>query len=522
MTELASAQELRARIAELEAQLAKQRAEFALAERAGRVGYWRVSLPDLKITCSPGLYAVLGLRESSGNLLVDVAPYLGEFLELPRFMEAAGEAIRAKSAISYRTRLGCPDGTERDIEIFGEIETTAEGRAVAVVGATRDVTEQACAEAERDRLESLYRIMSDYATDIIMIHDAEGIAEFASASLERILGWTLQDVHRHALVALIHPDDLAEVMEMRHRMAQGGVEPTIYRMRGRDGQYIWFETGMSLVLDETSGELRHIVSVMRNINDRKEQDLALKAACEAADAANRSKSAFLANMSHELRTPLNAVIGFSEAMSAEIFGPLGSARYREYSVLIQKSGQHLLDLVNDVLDMAKIEAGKFKLAKEEVDLSALMEECVQTLAERAASSGVQLRASMPVEGLLCTADRRAVKQIALNLISNAIKFTPSGGQVEVTAALEEDVIVLEFRDDGIGIAPEDLERLGQPFEQVCNDPKLAKKGTGLGLALVRALVAQHGGTFAIASPDQHGTIVTVTLPHHPSAEELAA
>lgn len=522
MTELASNRAAQARIRELEAQLEREHVQFALAERAARVGYWRVDLPQFKITCSPGIYSVLGVPPSSADFMQATAPYLREFPELPSFKEKVETAIRTRSGFSYRTEIRCVDDVERVLEIFGEVEIGPDGDVHAIVGATHDVTEQVAAQLERDEFGGLYNVVSESVSDIIMVHDGQGIAEFASASLERLLGWTIEDVSSHNLIALIHPDDLTDVMELRHKLSLGEKNSTSYRMRSKDGRYIWLETSMSLVNDPRTGEVRHIISVMRDVNDRKEQDLALQAAVEAAEAANRSKSAFLANMSHELRTPLNAVIGFSEAMSAEMFGPLGNPRYHEYCELIQKSGQHLLDLVNDILDMAKIEAGKFKLAKEDINLSELVEECVQTMAGRAESEGVHLHAALPAQALTCTVDRRAVKQIALNLLSNAIKFTPAGGHVELFAAIRGDVIVLEFRDDGIGIADKDLQRLGKPFEQVCSDPNLAKKGTGLGLALVRALIAQHGGQFSIDSPGQDGTIVTVTLPRFACDQEDAA
>ncbi|MBN9591671.1 MAG: HAMP domain-containing histidine kinase, partial [Alphaproteobacteria bacterium] len=239
------------------------------------------------------------------------------------------------------------------------------------------------------------------------------------------------------------------------------------------------------------------------------------------EAANRAKSVFLANMSHELRTPLNAIIGFADMMKQEMFGPLGSPRYGEYSGLIRDSGQLLLDLISDLLDMAKIEAGKSKLALETLDLRNTVRDCLRLIEARARANRVTIQTEIPDEPLRIMADRRAMKQVLLNLLSNAVKFTVGGGQVHISAAQDDGKLMLCVRDNGIGIPAADLPRLGRPFEQVCADPMLSKAGTGLGLALVRALVERHGGTFVIESEVGRGTAVTVTLPPRPPVRAAA-
>jgi PAS domain S-box-containing protein len=393
---------------------------------------------------------------------------------------------------------------------------------IAIVGACHDVTQRVSIEAERNKAEELQRIVMEAASDIITVHDAQGgNMEFASTALGRLLGRST-DIVGSDIIGLIHPDDLAEVMEQRKKAAPGKITTTTYRMRDVGGHYVWFESALSLVCEETTGELRHIVGVMRDVSERKAAELEMQLAHEAADAANKAKSSFLANMSHELRTPLNAIIGFTDLMCHETFGPIENSRYREYVSLIHNSGQYLLDLINDVLDMAKIESGKFELNIKNVNLAETIGECVQTMAERAASAGVAVNASLPVQGLFCRADGRAMKQILLNLLSNAIKFTPTGGHVDITATIEDNVVRIEIRDDGIGISTADLPRLAKPFVQVCEDPNLAKKGTGLGLALVRALIEQHGGHLTIESPAQEGTIVTIEFPSFNTRCENAA
>jgi len=240
---------------------------------------------------------------------------------------------------------------------------------------------------------------------------------------------------------------------------------------------------------------------------------------DAAERANRLKSMFLATMSHELRTPLNAIIGFSELMHRKLFGPLGDERYHEYSGLIQGAGHHLLSLINDVLDMSKIEAGKFELQRQTFDIREIVSDCTALMHDRAKRNGVSLTEDIPSSSLKVDADRRALKQILLNLLSNAVKFTPAGGHVTVRARSENDALVLSVEDTGIGIPPEHVHHLGNPFIQVRSSAGAAHEGTGLGLALVRALAEVHGGKLRIDSILNHGTTVSVIIPNRTREEQ---
>jgi len=232
---------------------------------------------------------------------------------------------------------------------------------------------------------------------------------------------------------------------------------------------------------------------------------------ETAETSSRVKSEFLANMSHELRTPLNAIIGFSDIMQHQIKGPLPES-YHEYSVLIHESGIHLLNLVSDILDLAKIEAGKFAIDRRDMDLIETVDMCLKLTQRRAEEGGITLVKTASCDRLLLNADARACKQILLNLLSNAVKFTRKGGRVEVEIEDAHDRVRLKVRDSGIGIPAHLLSRMGEAFEQADNDPMLAREGTGLGLALVKALVAQHGGSVRIESQENVGTTVSVDLP----------
>ena len=219
-------------------------------------------------------------------------------------------------------------------------------------------------------------------------------------------------------------------------------------------------------------------------------------------------------MSHELRTPLNAIIGFSDVMRQEMFGAITVPKYKEYSGLIHDSGRHLLDLIGDVLDMSKVEAGKFDLTPEAVDSVELISKCIETVRVTAERKKVKLTANLAAaQGLV--ADKRALKQILLNLLSNAIKFTPAGGTVEIATATKAGWFWLGVADDGVGIGEEDLARLGRPFEQASGAYTREQEGTGLGLSLVRSFVELHGGRLEIESALGQGTTVRAFLPMTP-------
>jgi two-component system cell cycle sensor histidine kinase PleC len=216
-------------------------------------------------------------------------------------------------------------------------------------------------------------------------------------------------------------------------------------------------------------------------------------------------------MSHELRTPLNAVIGFSEVMVQQFFGPMGSDKYVDYAKDIHKSGQYLLDVISDILDMSKIEAGRLQLEIKAASIPAILEESLRIVLPRAQEGKVEVAIKVP-KTLELEADKRALKQVFINLIANAVKFTPEGGRVNVTAKKQDQMVMIVIADSGIGIPARELEKLGRPFEQVENQFTKTKSGSGLGLAISKSLVELHGGTLDIESEERKGTTVTVLLP----------
>jgi two-component system cell cycle sensor histidine kinase PleC len=301
----------------------------------------------------------------------------------------------------------------------------------------------------------------------------------------------------------------------------------ISERRTKDGGYVSVGTDITRIKEHEQKLVDNDLRLRATVRDLKRSQVALeRQTIELADLAERysqekaraeeanaTKSKFLANMSHELRTPLNAIIGFSEIMESGMFGPLGAEKYTEYSRDIRESGEYLLDVINDILDMSKIEAGGIRLAPEPVALEPILADCQRVVSTRATEKHLNLEAQIDPD-LVLTADRRALKQIALNLLSNAVKFTPDGGAVTLYGRSRGGMATIAISDNGIGIPRGALHKLGRPFEQV--ESQLTKKyqGSGLGLAIAKSLAELHGGEMRIRSTLGRGTIVVVRLPLH--------
>ena len=279
-----------------------------------------------------------------------------------------------------------------------------------------------------------------------------------------------------------------------------------------DGRVVHLSINGKPIFEE-DGKFKGYRGTGSDITERMEANEALIAAKEQAEFASRSKSDFLANISHELRTPLNAIIGFSDLMKVEIFGPVGSPKYLEYARDINASGVHLLELINDILDLSKIEAGKAELHAENVDVMRVLRICLILIKERARIGGVEIEYDAAPDLPALHADERKLKQIMINLLSNAVKFTPAGGKVTVSIrAHSEDGYVFQVADTGIGISPDDIPKAMAQFSQIDSELDRKYEGTGLGLPLSKALVELHGGTLELKSEVAVGTTVTVRFP----------
>jgi cell cycle sensor histidine kinase DivJ len=369
----------------------------------------------------------------------------------------------------------------------------------------RHASQEARAQADV----ALYRQLTDNSADLITRHASDGTVLYASPASEEMLGLHSFELRGLSPAMIVHIQDLALVEQAFADALHGKPQTVLFRLRRRDGTYVPVEMRAQAVG-------REVVAVTRDISDTRAAAKALIDARDHAESASRAKSRFLASMSHELRTPLNAIIGFSDMMRSEVFGPLGSPRYAEYAELIRNSGMHLVDLISDLLDMSKIEAGKMTIDARLVDLKPLFEECVGMVSGAAEKEGVELRVEIAEGTPAIMADRRALKQSLINLLSNAIKFTLSEGRVVLSARAEGGNLWLRVADTGVGIPEKDLHRIGRPFEQVEGDMQRLHKGTGLGLSLVKALAELHGGTMEIESALGDGTTVTLKLPLRPA------
>jgi two-component system, cell cycle sensor histidine kinase DivJ len=372
------------------------------------------------------------------------------------------------------------------------------------------------------REEERYRLLARNMSDVISRHRRNGAVQFISPAVEAMLGVPVAQLLGHGLFDRVHVADRPAYLTALSDAARGDVRSVEFRLRrepvgSERGQidFIWVELRCR-PLDQDAGRdatrEADVVAVMRDVTDRKLSEQALDRARSAAEEADAAKTRFLATMSHELRTPLNAIIGFSEMIAQEQTLMLGAAQRREYAQLINDSGQHLLSVVNGILDMSKMESGNFEIASEPFAPRASLMHCCNLLALKARENGVDLVTDAPQDLPFMTGDPRAFKQIVLNLVANAIKFTERGGQVTVTAAVSGSQLALGISDTGIGIAPDDLKRVGAPFFQAGKTYQRRHEGTGLGLSIVKSLVALHLGELTVQSRLGEGTAVTVKLP----------
>jgi two-component system, cell cycle sensor histidine kinase DivJ len=375
--------------------------------------------------------------------------------------------------------------------------------------------------------EDRYRLLARNMSDMISRHSRNGAVQFVSPAAETMLGAPVARLLGHGLFDRVHVADRPAYLTALSDAARGGEARSVeFRLRrdaargqNSSADFIWVEMRCRPL--ELASDEAEVVAVMRDVTDRKVQEQALELARVAAEQADASKTRFLATMSHELRTPLNAIIGFSEMIVQEDVLMIDAARRKEYAQLINDSGQHLLSVVNGILDMSKMESGNFEISPEPFAPRAALLNCCNLLALKARENGVDLVTRAPEDLPVMTGDPRAFKQIALNLVANAIKFTERGGNVTVSAVVEGSRLMLRVADTGVGIAADDLKRIGDPFFQAGKTYQRKHEGTGLGLSIVKGLVGLHHGEISVQSKVGEGTTVTVALPlaFTPQAEQ---
>ncbi len=374
--------------------------------------------------------------------------------------------------------------------------------------------------------EDRYRLLARNMSDVISRHSRNGEAQFISPAVEAMLGTPVARLLGHGLFDRVHVADRPAYLTALSDAARGGEARSVeFRLRREAASvderghhqvdFIWVEMRcrpLEPASQAGSASEAEVVAVMRDVTDRKIQEQALDMARAAAERADVAKTRFLATMSHELRTPLNAIIGFSEMIVQEDALMLDAVRRKEYAQLINDSGQHLLSVVNGILDMSKMESGNFEISPEPFAPRAALINCCNLLALKARENGIDLVIRVPEDLPVMTGDPRAFKQVALNLVSNAIKFTERDGKVTVSAAVEGSRLLLRVTDTGVGIGADDLKRVGDPFFQAGKTYQRRHEGTGLGLSIVKRLVALHAGEMTVQSRIGEGTTVTVALP----------
>ncbi|WP_305280274.1 ATP-binding protein [Phenylobacterium sp.] len=515
---------------------------FRMAVEAARCGIWEWDLATDEVFLSDVTGGMLGW---GGGGVVGGQDVLDRVS--PDHRERVRQALSTAALygafdVSFRVP-GEPGERPIWIDARGQAFGRApEGGFARIIGVALDVTEERMAQARAQAAENRLRDAIESVSEAFVLWDRHGRLLMCNRnyrsvfSLEaRLLkpGAARDQVNRFAQLAIKREAPAMDGQRgVREAELNDGRWIQISERRTAEGGLVM--TAADITAIKTQEEARRVneealqkavVSLERSQEQLSELARKYEAEKVRAESANTAKSEFLANMSHELRTPLNAINGFSEIMVGEMFGPLGDPRYKEYCGDILSSGQHLLALINDILDMSKIEAGKMNLKFEPLTLEDVVEDAARLIRNRADSAGLAVDLEFPRDLPEVEADYRAIKQVLLNLLSNAIKFTPRGGRITVRADARPDPlgerVRITVRDTGIGIAPDDLARLARPFEQIENQHSKTQQGTGLGLALTKSLVEMHGGSLDIQSAPGEGTTVGFSLPVRQSEPQQA-
>jgi len=520
---------------EADAALVENQHRFDMAFAGARCGIWDWDLTTNRIYWSSAMFDMVGLKQPSKRLTPNEVKALTHPDDIDAIDDIMDAAARPSRSYDTVFRLRHAEGGWVWMHAKGQVWGGGRSGSERLVGITVDITDQKIAEARVSEANERLRDAIESVGEAFVLWDANNRLVTANSKFAEFLnlddtnlraGASRAEVMARAGLADAWPsagaaaDSVSEIrlptgrwLQMSERRTKNGghvnVGTDITAIKGQEAAL----TDNQLALEKT---VRDLEASRRKLQEQARQliDLAEKYAAEKtrAETANRSKSEFLANMSHELRTPLNAIIGFSEIMETGLFGELGSPKYKEYATDIRASGGHLLELINDILDMSKIEAGRMTLETQRLPLDEVATESLRLVSGRAEVASVKIIDTLRDDLPPVEADKRAVKQVLLNLLSNAIKFTPAGGSIYLRASAADGMATVVVEDTGIGIPASALPKIGRPFEQVESHHAKSHKGTGLGLALSRSLVEMHGGTLTIESTEGVGTKVSFTLP----------
>lgn len=398
--------------------------------------------------------------------------------------------------------------------VFALFAIAHAGALVIAVSRAEDVSRDA-----RRRRDAEDRCLFQAVDDLVTWHDSNGHIIKASAGSMKLLGVPSSAIEGRGLLGRVHVQDRPAYLKGVSDAAVGGGQAVRVQfrvhygdaLRGESGRLIWVEMRASR-LEGPDSDPSAVIAVTRDITLQKRHEEDLELARIKAENADALKGRFLATVSHELRTPLNAIIGFSEILSSETMNYIDDEQRRDYARIIHESGHHLLEVVNSLLDISKIESGNFDFAPARFDAGRLVNGCIELMRLKADTTGVALRAEIPADSFALVGDQRACRQIVINLLSNAIKFTPAGGAVTAAMRADRQRMILSISDTGVGVGEDDLSKLGVPFFQAGSIYDRPHEGTGLGLSVVRGLVGLHGGSLTIESSKGEGTTVIVELP----------
>ncbi|WP_244490873.1 PAS domain-containing sensor histidine kinase [Aureimonas frigidaquae] len=526
-----------ARVAATDAMLAEahQRVDTALSR--GRCGLWDWDLARGRMYWSRSMYEILGMRAQEGVLSFGevsrlIHPEDGSFFEIARQI-ASGKLVNMER--SFRMRRS--DGQYIWLRARAEVVRNTQND-IRLIGVAVDVSENQTLARMTSEANTRLQNAIENVSETFVLWDSQDKLVLCNSKYQEVFGLSDRDIisgtPRETILQrsrkpiaerkLTSPSFVAGERASEALLADGRWLQVSERRMG-DGSYVSIGTDITqlkLHQERLSDSERRLMATINDLSAaRRDAEAKARALAEMnesysvekdrAESANRAKTTFLANMSHELRTPLNAIIGFSEIMRDSAFGPIGNEKYSEYASDIHQSGHYLLKLIDDILDMSKIEAGRMVMAREEIDVGAVAGEALRILDVQARARRLDVRRELS-GGMSMQGDRRAVKQVLLNLISNAVKFTPEGGTIRLRTRVAGGSAYISIADTGIGIPPSALNKLGRPFEQVENELTRTNKGTGLGLAIARSLVELQGGSMRISSRVGHGTVVSFRMP----------